>query len=509
MLKFIDGFLNKITMYRLVLYEQAALLVLAVGYASFHLLPYQPFAIIFSALFITLVCWIAELICSRIFKSAVNVESAYITALILALIISPPHSPFDTAYFSLAIWAGIWAMASKYIFAVKNKHIFNPAAFAVALTSLTINQSASWWVATPVLFPAVLVGGWLIIRKIRRADLVWGFALAAGVSIMAYGILRGLNLPQYAMKTLAETPLVFFATVMLTEPLTTPPTRWLRYAYGAIVGLLYSPWLHIGSLYSTPELALVAGNLFSYAVSPKEKLILTLKSKVEEAKGVTDFIFTADRPMNFRPGQYLEWTLDHEKPDAHGNRRYFTIASSPTENEIHLGVKFYEPSSSFKKALSAMAPGETITAAQLAGDFTLPKRSDEKLAFIAGGIGVTPFRSMVKHLIDADDRRSVIMLYANKTPNDIAYSNLFEEARKKIQAKIVYVITDPASPAPGRYGRAGAINGQTIREEIPDYKERKFYLSGPHGMVVAYDKVLRQMGVPASRIKKDYFPGFA
>ncbi len=509
MLKLIDDFLNRITMYRLVLYEQIALLVLAAGYATFHLLPYQPVAIIFSALFITLVCWIAEVVCSRIFKSAVNVESAYITALILALIISPPHAPFDAAYFSLATWAGIWAMASKYIFAVRNKHIFNPAAFAVALTSLTINQSASWWVATPVLFPAVLVGGWLIVRKIRRADLVWGFALAAGISIIGYGIMRGLNLPQYALKTLAETPLVFFATVMLTEPLTTPPTRALRYAYGAIVGLLYSPWLHLGNLYSTPELALVAGNLFSYAVSPKEKLTLTMKRKVEEARGITDFVFTADRPMPFRPGQYLEWTLGHEKTDTRGNRRYFTIASSPTENEIHLGVKFYDPCSSFKKTLAALAPGETIAAGQLAGDFTLPKNPGEKLAFIAGGIGITPFRSMIKYLIDTGDRRSVVMLYANKRTDDIAYADTFEEARKKMQLKTVYVVTDPASPPPGRYGRTGAINGQMISEEIPDYKERKFYLSGPHGMVVAYDQTLRRMGVPAAHIKKDYFPGFA
>ena len=508
MFKWLDTFLDKITMYRVVLYEVIALVVLAIILSIFHLIPYSPAAILFSTLFITTVCLISNVVCARIFKAPTNVESVYITAIILALIISPPQTPFDGIYFSLAVWASVWAMASKYIFAIKNKHFFNPAAFAVALTALALNQSASWWIGTPAMFPAVLIGGFLITKKIRRFDLVGSFLVVSFACIVGSGIIRGVSLLPFIVKSFTQTPIIFFASVMLTEPLTSPPTKFLRMMYGGIVGFLFAPWIHIGSFFSTPELALIAGNIFSYTVSPKQKLILRLKEKVEEANQTTNFIFTSDRPMKFKPGQYLEWTLAHAHPDARGNRRYFTIASSPTEQELHLGVKFYPNGSSFKKSLAAMNPGDTLVASQLTGDFVLPKRTDQKLAFIAGGIGVTPFRSMIKNMLDQNDPRSATLFYVNKTANDIAYSDVFQQA-ERIGVQTVYVLTDLASIPTNWNGETGSLNADMIKKHLPDYLEHTFYLSGPHGMVVAYDTLLKQMGVPASHIKKDFFPGFA
>ena len=509
MIKRIDDFLDRITMYRIVVFELLGLLAVAVVCAYLHLIPYQPLAIVFSTAFITAVCWIANLAAARVFRAPTNVESFYITALILALIVAPPSSPTDGAYFSLAIWGSVWAMASKYLFAIRNKHLFNPAAFGVALTALTLNQTADWWVGTPVLFPFILVGGWLVIRKIRRADLIAGFLVSSSVFILGYAALHGLADASFVARTFTATPILFFASVMLTEPLTTPPTRGLRVLYGALVGALFSPWIHLGSVYSTPELALLAGNVFSYAVSPKIKLILTLKKKVKESENTMDLLFEPDRPMRFKPGQYLEWTLAHASPDSRGNRRYFTIASAPSEKELHLGVKFYPNGSSFKRSLADMELGGTIVASQLTGDFTLPGRADEKLAFIAGGIGVTPFRSMIKDLTDRGERRDIVMLYANGTPGDIAYLDVFEDARKKIGVRTTYVVNETKASAAAWHWRKGRIDEPMIREEIPDFLTRRFYLSGPHGMVVAYEAVLRQMGVHRSRIKKDFFPGFA
>ena len=77
-------------------------------------------------------------------------------------------------------------MASKYLFTIRKKHIFNPAAFAVALTALTINQSASWWVGTPLMLPAVLLGGLLIIRKVRRFDAAIAFTASALLGITGW-----------------------------------------------------------------------------------------------------------------------------------------------------------------------------------------------------------------------------------------------------------------------------------------------------------------------------------
>lgn len=509
MFTWIDTILDRITMYRVVLYELLVLITLAIVLSFFNLVAYQPFAIIFSTLFITIVCLVTNVLCARIFKAPTNVESVYITALILALIISPPHTPTDSAYFSLALWASIWAMASKYIFAIGKKHLFNPAAFAVALTAITLNQSASWWVGTPVLFPAVLIGGWMIVKKIRRTDLVGSFLIVSTMLIVGNGIVRGVSLLPFITNMFTKTPLIFFATVMLTEPLTSPPTKKLRILYGTIVGFLFAPWIHIGSFYGTPEIALLLGNIYTYVVSPKQKLILTLKQKIAEANQTIDFIFSTPQRMKFQPGQYLEWTLAHANPDARGNRRYFTIASAPTEKDLHLGVKFYPKGSSFKNTLSDMVPGDTIVASQLTGDFVLSKNKNEKLAFIAGGIGVTPFLSIIKDLVLRKETRSIVMLYANKTPADIAYADVFNAAQQKMGIRTVYVLTDPTSVPSDWKGRTGSINAEMIAKEIPDFLERHFYLSGPHGMVVAYDSVLRHMGVPKSQIKKDYFPGFA
>ena len=87
---------------------------------------------------------------------------------------------------SFLIWAAIWATASKYIFAINRKHLFNPAAFAIALTAFTINQSATWWIGgnLPVM-AFVILGGILIVRKIQRSDLVIAFFVAAIIAILA------------------------------------------------------------------------------------------------------------------------------------------------------------------------------------------------------------------------------------------------------------------------------------------------------------------------------------
>ena len=509
----IDNLLNKITMYRLVLYVLAALALVAGIFGALGILPYDPLSLLFSIVVLVLVSWITNKIFADVFKTQTNIESTYITALILALIISPVAAR-DLMGISFLVWAAIWATASKYIFAINKKHLFNPAAFAVALTALTINQSATWWVGGNLPMMAfVIVGGLLIVRKIRRGDLMIAFFVAAIVAIAA-GAPNG-NPFVTLEKAVLHAPLFFFAFVMLTEPLTTPPTRARRIIYGAFVGILFAPWVHVGSVYGTPELALLAGNIVSYLLSPKIKYVLKLKEKEEVADGTYDFVFRTESPALFKPGQYLEWTLAHDRPDSRGNRRYFTIASSPTEHHFRLGVKFYDRSSSFKKKMLSLAPGDRIMAGQLAGDFTLPRDAKKKLAFIAGGIGITPFRSMVKYLSDRDERRDIVLLYSNRTISEIAYRDVFEEAARTIELKTVYAITNSQNP-PIAHGQSpianryfGHIDGGLIRREIPDYRDRTFYISGTHAMVSSMETTLHNMGIPRGQIKTDFFPGFA
>jgi len=508
MIDFIDSLLNKITMYRLVLYYLIVLVAVAMIFGAFGILPYSPLSLLFSVTALTLIAWITNTVFAKLFKAQPNAESAYITALILTLIITP-QSPTTTGFFAFIAWAAIWSMASKYIFAFHKKHIFNPAAFAVALTAFTIHQSASWWVGGNLPMMAfVIVGGLLVIRKIQRFDLALPFFAAAFASIVftsgspdAFGTIE---------KAILHTPIFFFAFIMLSEPLTTPPTRPLRIMYAVFVGLLYAPRVHFGPIYSTPELALLAGNIFSYFVSPKKKYVLPLAQKKEVGAGIYDFAFATSEKMNFMPGQYMEWTIGHRGTDTRGNRRYFTIASSPTEKTLRLGVRFAtDAPSSFKKAMLTLQPGDTIVGGQLAGDFTLPEDKTKKLAFIAGGIGITPFRSMIKYLADSGEKRDAILFYSNRTTAEIAYKDVFDEAELKLGFRTLYAITNDEETPPAKNGHKGRVDDALIAREIPDYKDRIFYLSGTHTMVTAFEKTLHDMGVSRTQIKIDFFPGFA
>lgn len=487
-MKLIDNFLNGITMYRLLLYILIFLPTIATILSFFKLLPFNPFNLVITSIFLVSVCWITNRIFSMVFEVPANVESFFITALILALIITPVSNLYDLR--SL-FWVAVISMASKYILALNKKHIFNPAAFAVFLTSITLNYSASWWIGTAWMMPFVLICGFLIVRKIRRSDLVFTFLVTSFVLIVGSGALKGQDILTVAQKLVLDTPFLFFAFVMLTEPLTTPPIKKWQIIYGGLVGILFAPFVHIGSFYFTPETALLAGNIFSYFVSPKGKLLLSLKEKIQIAPQIFDFVFAPRGNFTFLPGQYMEWTLSYKNPDSRGTRRYFTIASSPTEDNLRIGVKFYPNSSSYKKNMLIMNSTQSIVAAQLSGEFTLPKDAGKKLCFIAGGIGITPYRSMIKYLQDRSEKRDIILFYSSKTEQEFVYKDILS------YVKTVYVATE----------KGQAIDETMIKKEIPDFKERIFYISGPHSMIDAFEKLLKNMGV--SQIKTDFFPGYA
>lgn len=459
-------------MYRLMFYVLMFLVGVAIILSFFKLLPFDPFSLILSTAFLIIVCWVTNTIFAKVFNVPANFESVYITAFILILILTPIRTFQDLFPF---LGVAIISQASKYILAIKRKHLFNPAAFAVALSAILFQFPASWWVGTTWMTPFVLVSGILIVRKIRRFYLVFSFLFTTLVLISV------------TPRLILDTPLLFFAFVMLTEPQTIPPTKIKQIIYGGLIG--------IGFWQLTPEIALLIGNIFSYIVSPKDKLLLTLKEKIHLAPDIYEFIFKLNQKFNFSAGQYLEWTLGHQNPDSRGNRRYFTIASSPTEKNLHIGIKFYPNSSTFKKKLINLSGGDGIIAGQLSGDFILPKDADQKLCFIAGGIGITPFRSMIKYLLDISQKRDIVLIFSNKTQADVVYKNIFDEAYQKLGIKTIYVF--------------GHLEPEVITKEVPDYRERIFYISGPHSMVDAFEKTLKDMGIPNNQIKIDFFPGYA
>jgi len=504
-MKWVDALLDRVTMYRLLMYVLMGLLCVAMLLGAFGLITYNPFSIFVTAAILVGTSWLTNIIFSKAFNAPSNTDSSILSGLILALVATPIVATQGVP-FLMAI-AGV-AIASKYILAINHKHIFNPVAIAAVLMAFGPQETVSWWVGTNLLAPFVLVGGILIARKIRRGRMVSVF-FAVALAGVAVGALLTQRDPFVTIQTtVLHSSLLFLGFIMLTEPLTSPSTRAKQWIYASVVGILFIPQLHIGSVYTTPELALVIGNLVSFLITPRVKTLLKLKSHNEKHGSSEDFIFQPEKPFAYVPGQYIEMTLPHSHADSRGLRRYFTLASSPTESDIRLGIRFYPNGSSFKEVLAESGDDFFASVGQLGGEFTLPKDPTRKLAFIAGGIGVTPFRSMIKYLSDTNDARSVVLLYGERAVGEVAYSDVFEEARQKIGAKTNYVINDGAQHTNPNIV-VGRIDGAIVQAQIPDYLERLFYISGPQEMVRSMRTQLIKIGVKRRNIKTDFFSGYA
>jgi glycine betaine catabolism B len=225
---------------------------------------------------------------------------------------------------------------------------------------------------------------------------------------------------------------------------------------------------------------------------------MSLISKKEELGGVISFLFQPEENFSYLPGQYLRYVIPDPQPDERGVNRFFSIASAPSEGIIMLSTKFaLERGSSFKDHLKNINVGDQIEAIGPYGDFVLPEDLvDKKFCLIAGGIGITPFRSMLIDLKDKNLTPDIDLLYANR--------NLeipFKEELEKLKAgnpnlKINYIV-DPQR-----------VDEETIKRLVTDYQERLFYVSGPEPMVQGILKILEEMGLDKDQIKRDFFPGY-
>ncbi len=506
MFSYIDRKLNGITMYRLVMYYLMAMLVYIVVLGNMGYITYDSFYVVFSVFYITFLTVIFDVFFSKVFKATLNNESSYITALILSFIITPPQAILDGRFLWFAFLSALIAAASKYIFAIKKKHIFNPAAIAVLLAGVLSGQAASWWVGNVYIVPIILIMGLFLIKKISRFTMVGVFLVTVVISLFfTHTVSSFVDMVSLVNKVIFYSPVLFFAFIMLTEPITSPSfARWSA-VYAVIVGFLFNPLAHIGTLYFTPEMALITGNIFAYFVNPKTKAFMVLKEKIQISKNTYNFIFKRNNYFKYKPGQYMEWTLPHKNADNRGNRRYFTVVSSPSEKEISIGVKFYPNGSSFKKSLINMNVGDTIIASQVAGNFVMPDDKNKKLVFLAGGIGITPFISMIKNMISRDEHRDIVLLYSNKTFEDVAYYDVLKIA-ESFGININYILTDEEDSCVGK--EKGYKDIEMIKRIVLDYKDRIFYISGPHSMVADSKKMLRKLGLKSKHIKSDFFPGF-
>lgn len=488
----IDAILNKYTMYRVVLYGLALLLAVAEIFALTGTISISAFGLLLSIVVLCTSCYFSNKFFAWILQVPHNTESWLITALILCCILPPVHG-LDRVL--LTALAGLVAMASKYVLVYRGTHVFNPAAIAAFILSVASLLPATWWIATPYLTPFTVLLALTVLRKQRQFTLFFTFSLAAFATLLFVSCyVQGQTAQSTLWTGLTSWPIVFMGSIMLTEPNTLAPTKYYRLLYALLVGVIFSSELRLGVVSSTPQTALIIGNLFTFVFAPAFGTMLRLRHITKTSPVTYDLAF--DKPVkhfNFKPGQYMEWTLPHASVDSRGNRRTFSVASSPTEDTVHVGFKHFETSSSFKKALLALRPGKYVRVAHAAGTFTLPADAGQPLLFIAGGIGITPYRSMVKYLTDTHQTRDMVLLYSAAHENEFVYRDIWQAAQ---EAGLTTKYT------------TARLTPNDIQQIVPDVAKRLVYISGPDAMVTSYKQMLRSLGVPTHHIKTDHFAGY-
>jgi ferredoxin-NADP reductase len=213
-----------------------------------------------------------------------------------------------------------------------------------------------------------------------------------------------------------------------------------------------------------------------------------------EMENVQTFKFEPEQPIAWQPGQYMHYVLENLQPDDKGNERWFTISTAPFEKLIAITTRLDNlPFSNFKQALVDMKAGDMIEADGPKGQFVL-QDGDRRHVLIAGGIGITPFRSMLAELAHNQQSKTIDLLYANRDNNFV-----FGQELKDLQSN---------------YSSLTIKEFVDRRLELDDFKpylsdsNSMYYLSGPRSMVESYQELLIENGVLPEQIMTDFFPGY-
>ncbi len=496
----LDRILGRVTMYALVIICLVVLAVLSLLFSVLGLLAFSPIALLASGSVLLSLSYLANGFAGVIFRTRPQLSSTAITALLLLFIFPPSLTAAGLAGDAIA---AVVAVLAKYLFAFRRRHIFNPAAMGAFVAGLTGLTFSAWWIATPILLPFVAVGGFLILVRTRRVPLALVFLVIATLNIATRNAIVGQPFLDGISTALVSLPVVFFACFMLDEPLTLPPRRWQQLGEAAVVGLLFYLQFSVGTFTSTPEFALLVGNLLAFFAGQRRGIRMDFISRTQLTPSSWQFAFRPHAPVRFAPGQYMELSLPHERTDARGWRRVFTIASAPG-GDIRFGMRLPERSSSFKSAMLALEPGTVVSGTSVGGDFVLPRDASKPLLLVAAGIGITPFASQLEHLTATGENRDIVLLYSVVDANDVAFTEVLRAAHCRVV--VLSPTLPPELPADWSWAGGGALTAELIRAAVPDTASRTTYLSGSPELVTDLRKALRADGL--KRIVTDIFIGY-
>lgn len=512
----LDRQLGKVTMYRLVtilLLLLAAVMVVLTATGTFT----DPFTVR-GELVSLVVLVVASVVSSRLlgllWRVRPHTESAVITALLLWFLFWPTTRAVDLAWLAAT---ALLANLSKYVVAWRGRHLLNPAAAGAVLVVVVQDLvgretpiNATWWIAAEKLLPFVAVAALLVLWRTRRLDVGLLFMAVAGVGSV-WGLVEGFGSPlDDAVRTVAYSfPIVFIGAFMVTEPLTLPPRRAQQLVVAVVTGVLVAagpllalvdataPSVGVVSL-SLPEVGILLGNVVAFVLARRHGLELELTGSTRPTPETHELTFRPTRPTRFVPGQYVELTLPHAGADSRGSRRTFSISSPPADGgSLSIALRVPEPASSFKQALVGLEPGSTVRATGVGGDFVLPADRSVPVVLVAGGIGITPFLSQLRH----DPERDAVVVWGIPSAAEVPLADCLAGTR------VVLVCPErPAQLPPGwTHVAAPVLSAEIVADAVPDLAERRAYVSGPPAMVNAVRPGLRRR---AKRVRTDYFTGY-
>ena len=490
----IDAITGRLSMYRWATIALSIVLASGVLLGFLDAIGPDPYGILGTVGVVVVATIGANEIAARLAHVVPHRESAVITALIVSCIVQPS---LDTAALVAAAGAGIIASLSKYLLVWRGRHLLNPAATGVFIAGVVgyyLGQGVGfWWVATGPMLPIVALGALVLLDRSRRLDVGLIFIVTAVVLISIRLLSTGSTLWGAPATVLTLFPVVFLAGFMLSEPLTLPPRRWQQWLTAGVTAVVFSVPFSLGPIYTSPELALIIGNLVAFAVSRRTAVSLRLRDSTALSPYAVAHRFDLAHPLHFEAGQYLELHLPH-RADIRGLRRVFSIASPPSDAvgehpQLTVAMRAPENGSSFKAALAALEPGSRVAVTQVAGDFVLPRDPSVPLLLVAGGIGMTPFASQLSEIAARGERRDIVMIVVPSNPDEVLFDDAIAAARARLEVVTIEQLTVDA-----------------LRALVPDLATRRAFVSGAPAIVSAATGALRAAG--ARRVRTDYFVGY-
>ena len=232
-----------------------------------------------------------------------------------------------------------------------------------------------------------------------------------------------------------------------------------------------------------------------------QELEAKIKEVILRTYNVKSFRLDMAGVLDFKAGQFLNVTLKNDPK----LKRYLSISNSPTETGYLEFTKKLTPSD-FSGALDTLSPGDLVKVQYPFGKFTLDD-PQAKIAFLSGGIGITPIRSITKFVVDKNLGTDMVLVYSNRSLKDIVFREDFDSMQKVYpKLKVAHVLGEAE---PGFKCTVGYINAGIIKNEVPDYMARIFYLCGPPAMVDSMKNILtEELKVVKENIITENFQGY-